>query len=166
MTRIIRRNPFNNTLSSELINPLSTFFDDVLEKEFPEFFRKSGVSITKGSYPKINVTNFENKFVVEAEIPGLSKKDIKIKLKEGDKKDGHFLTIEGQKQEKECDDDNCGELVYCELKRSQFARTIQLHDLVDTVNIEADFNNGVLNIILPKVVPKEIEDNEQEIKIK
>jgi len=159
MTHLMRhpRKIFANPFTSELVGPLSDFFDNILKDEFPEFSKKSGISIAKGSYPKINIDNYEDRFIVEAEIPGLTKEDITIKVLDG------YLTINGKKKEKSNKVEH--ECIYRELKHSAFSRTIQLNDLVDDDNIVAKFNNGILEIILPKIKPEIIEKHEKQIAI-
>lgn len=155
------RNPFNNMLTSEMVNPFSNIFDDMIKDAFPEFYKKSGISFIKGSYPKVNIIEFEDKAVIEAEIPGLTKEDISIKVTKKDK--DNILTISGQKQDRNFEE---GDITYCELKHSAFSRSFQLNDNIDCTKIDAEFKNGILDITLKKITPEKIEDNEQEIKIK
>lgn len=156
MTHFFKTNFFDDTLSSELVNPLSSVFDNMLQREFPEFYKQfNGVSVTKGSYPKLNIEDYEDKFIIETEIAGLTKEDISIKVKDG------LLTISGKKKERKID----GKLVYCELKRSSFSRSIQLNELVDESKIIAKFENGILEILLPKIKPQKISEDEKIIKI-
>lgn len=160
MTHIIRkpRNPFNNTLTSEFITPFSDVFDSFFKNEFPEFYKKSGISFMKGSYPKVNIFDYEDKLVIEAEIPGLTKEDINIKIKDS------ILTLSGEKRvDKKHENSNC---IHHELKHSSFHRSFDISENIDDTKISAEFKNGILDIILPKLRPNKVEENEKSIDIK
>ncbi len=103
-------------------------------------------------YPSVDITERDDAYVMKAELPGVSKNDMKITLKDG------LLTIHGEKKkETEEKDKNyfCGERHY-----GTFQRTFTLPSKVCEDTIEANFNNGVLTIEIPKAEearPKEIE---------
>jgi len=166
MTHLIRRprNPFNNTLTTEFLTPFSNIFDEFFKDEYPEFVKKSGISYVKGSYPKVDIFDYEDKVVIEAEIPGLSKEDINIKTKYDKELKSDILILSGEKNISEKHKDaNC---VYHELKRSAFARSFELTDNIDKDKIDAEFKNGVLDITLPKLKPTKVEEDEKQIDIK
>jgi HSP20 family protein len=102
--------------------------------------------------PLVDVIDEKNNLIVKAELPGMDKKDIKISLGE------NTLIIRGErKEEKEAkkEDYYCCERVY-----GTYSRTITLPVRIDKSKVKASYNNGVLEITLPKteeVKPKEIE---------
>jgi len=94
----------------------------------------------------------EDKVVINAELPGMSKEDVDISLT------GNILTIQGErKAEEEVKDED---YYCCERYRGAFYRAIQLPSGLETDKIEATYDNGILEITLPKsseVKPKKIE---------
>ncbi len=102
--------------------------------------------------PAIDITEDNDAFIVTADLPGLTKKDISINIKES------MLTISGERKiEKKDEDQN-----YCRSERryGSFKRSYQLTDQVITDKISAAFKDGVLTVTIPKaeeVKPKEIE---------
>lgn len=101
--------------------------------------------------PRLDMFDHGDRVVVKAEMPGVDKDDIDISVV------GDVLTIKGQqKAEEEIKDEDyyCRER-YC----GSFHRAIQLPADVDIEKIEASYENGVLEITLPKspeVTPKKI----------
>lgn len=91
--------------------------------------------------PAIEVFQREGNLVVRAELPGLNKEDVKVEVTE----DG--LAIQGErKQERE----EKGEGFYrSERSYGQFYRLIPLPEDIDTEQVRAEFNNGVLEITVP-----------------
>ncbi len=91
---------------------------------------------------------------IEMDIPGFDKNDISIEVKDG------YLTISAEKNE----EDNKEEKNYIRKERSygKYERSFYLGDL-DSENIEAEFNNGILKVTVPK---KEAVENKKVIEIK
>ena len=96
------------------------------------------------SVPAVNIKETPASFNVEVAAPGLDKKDFKIEL------DKNMLTISSQKQEqqenKEGETYNRKEFSY-----QSFSRTFHLpKNVVDTDNIAAKYENGLLSLAIPK----------------
>jgi HSP20 family protein len=136
------------TLLNERNNSVSTFdkvFDEILKKQFPELQKETGLSFTQGSYPKVNVIEFEDKVRIVAEIAGLTKDDIKIDI------DEYVMTISGDSQVKS---DEKGVYLIKELKHSSFKRSFTFGDKFDMENVSAEFNEGILNIEIAIKTPE------------
>ncbi len=101
--------------------------------------------------PRIDMFDREDKVVIKAELPGMSKEDIDISIT------GNVLTIKGEhKVEEEVKDED---YYCCERYRGTFYRAIQLPSGLETDKIEANYENGILEITLPKapeVKPKKV----------
>ncbi|MFZ0388903.1 MAG: Hsp20/alpha crystallin family protein [Calditrichia bacterium] len=103
-------------------------------------------------YPSVDISENKDEFVINAELPGLKKEDIHISFKEGN------LIIEGErKAEKKEEDVN-----YHRIERShgKFCRTFQLPSRIEQDKISASYQEGILNVKLPKSEeskPREIE---------
>ena len=136
------------TLLNERNNSVSTFdkvFDELLKKQFPELQKETGLSFTQGSYPKVNVIEFDDKVRIVAEIAGLTKDDIKIDI------DEYVMTISGDSQVKS---DEKGIYLIKELKHSSFKRSFTFGDKFDMESVSAEFNEGILSIEVAKKTPE------------
>lgn len=106
--------------------------------------------------PTMDVSETETEYDVTVEIPGVEKKDVSIELKD------NRLTIKGQKninrEEKNKD------YYLAERSSGNFYRSIELSQPVDFVQTQANFNNGVLSIKLPKSKEAQSKTNRIEIK--
>ena len=125
----------------EYLTPFDRMFDNIVNTQFPEFEKNFGISFEKGSFPKVDVADYDESIVIVAEIPSLKKDALKIEV------DDNILTISGDKHS--LDDENVRYLRK-ELKHSSFRRSFQLGDLLDSKNITANFSDGVLRIEIPK----------------
>ena len=95
-----------------------------------------------------------DKVVVEVEVPGLSKEDVKVELNE------NVLIVRGEKK-KDVKEEK-GNYIRRELKRSSFSRQVcRLNDNCDVEKIDASFKNGILIVTIPK---KKVEQTTPQIK--
>lgn len=92
---------------------------------------------------KINLTENDKSYSVRAEIPGVKKEDIKVDV------DGNQISIRAEvKQEKE---EKNGERVICrECYQGSSYRSFSLGSNVDESKVEARYDNGILELTLPK----------------
>lgn len=101
-------------------------------------------------HPPIDMFEREKELVVKAELPGVAKEDIKISAS------SDSLTIKGKISEEKAKD---AEYYCCERLRGDFARNISLPVTVVPEKVKATYQNGVLEIVMPKaevVTGKEI----------
>jgi len=105
-----------------------------------------------GWTPAIELLEKEDKFIVKADLPGMKREDIDVSVADD------TLTIKGErKAEHEVKEEEyyCSERCY-----GSFFRSIPLPTAVDREHIEATYDNGVLEVTLPKaaeVKPKKVE---------
>jgi len=93
--------------------------------------------------PAANVSEDENKYNIELALPGFSKEEVSIKFEE------EVLTVTAGHQPKE--DVKGSKYTWNEFGfKSKYERSFQLPETVDADNISAAFENGILNISLPK----------------
>jgi HSP20 family protein len=102
--------------------------------------------------PPIELFEKEDKFVVKADLPGMKREEIDVSMV------GDTLTIKGErKTETEVKEED---YYCCERAYGGFLRSITVPAAVDNEKIEASYENGVLEISLPKapeVKPKKVE---------
>jgi len=114
---------------------LSDIFDD-LERRFYSPFRNDGF------IPAANIKENEKSFDIEIAVPGMKKEDFKINL------ENNVLTISSEKEEEKNEEKKNytrKEFVY-----GSFSRSFTLPKIVETEQINAVYENGILNIQLPK----------------
>lgn len=93
--------------------------------------------------PKIDITDNKTSVMVVAEIPGIKEEDIDLKISE----DG-YLTISGEKQN--ITEENSKNNYFKEISYGLFKRTIPLPWDLDYSASEAEYENGVLTLRIPK----------------
>jgi HSP20 family protein len=96
------------------------------------------------SIPAVNIMETEDNFRVEVAAPGMSKEDFSIEL------DNDVLTISSEQKKESENSDEDGKYTRKEFSYSNFKRAFSLPDSVDSSQISAAYNNGVLEIGLPK----------------
>ena len=153
MTRIIVSPQHLNR--DEFLTPFDKIFDELMSKQFPAFQEEVGVSFNKGSYPKVNVYEYDDRIGIIAEIPGLDKGNVSVEVEE------NVLTISGDKHGVE---DEGAECITRELKHSSFKRSFNLGDHLDGDNVSATFKDGMLSISVPKTEPELPKKNVVKIK--
>ncbi len=126
-------------------------FEDILGRPFtPAAWRRFPIE-ERGWAPAIDVFEKEDRFVVKAELPGMKEEDIDVSIV------GDTLTIKGEKKtESEAKEED---YYCCERSYGGFLRSIALPANVDANKIEASYEDGVLEIALPKapeIKPKKV----------
>ena len=91
---------------------------------------------------KCDIYEKDNKYFIEMDIPGFKKEEIKINL------ENNYLTITAEK--KANNEDSSKKYIRRERSYSKFERQIYLGD-ADEENIDAEYKDGTLNIIVPKI---------------
>ncbi|WAM32625.1 Hsp20/alpha crystallin family protein [Caldicellulosiruptor naganoensis] len=119
-----------------------------IEKEFfdiDEWFEDFFVPFEKGArFMRTDIKETENEYIIEAELPGVKKEDIKIELYD------NRLTIKAEtKREEKEEREN---FIRRERRYGAFSRTFYL-DNVKEDGIKAKYEDGILKIILPKEKP-------------
>ena len=99
-------------------------------------------TIEMAYYPSVDIKEKENKYVIDADVPGLSESDLEMDFK------NNVLTLKGEKKsESETKDASS---VCIERSYGSFRREIAFDDEVDSESIKAELKNGVLHVELAK----------------
>ena len=129
-------------------NPTGSFlttrdpFARMLDSFFGEGLYPSEDVSNRTWMPSVNIRETEQAFFVEAELPGLTKKDIDITL------ENNMLKLSGERRfEKDTNEES-----YHRVERSygSFLRTFSLPSQVNAESVKASFKDGVLTIEVPK----------------
>jgi HSP20 family protein len=100
----------------------------------------------KSFHPSVEIEEKDKSFELTAELPGMTKKDIEVEVKEG------VLTIRGErKSEKE---ENKKGVRYSERTFGSFSRSFNLPEGVASDQIKAEFKDGLLTLEIPKAPEK------------
>ncbi len=135
MTAVVRRShPLNHLLDFHGV--FNDFFNDTRQGRL---------------VPPVEVHEESDRYVIQAELPGIKKEDIDIRVNEG------VLAIKATKKAEETQKE--GQVHFSERSYGEYTRSWRLPDHVDLSKIEAKHTDGVLQLTLHKTeesVPKEI----------
>lgn len=118
------------------------------------FSPKSGNGHRVDFTPAVDIEEKEDQVLIHADLPGVSEKDIEVKVHDG------VLILSGKREMEKEEKTSSG--YYRERNFGSFYRSFTLGDEVNPEKIEARYKNGVLEVKLPK---KE-ETKPREIKVK
>jgi len=129
-----------------LQNRLNSIFQDFAQPG------SSNEGLTTGSFvPPVDIYEDEHKLVLKLEAPGIQQDDIDVRV------ENNILTIAGERKlEQEAKQENYHRI---ERRYGSFIRTFTLPNTVDTSNINANYDAGVVTITLGKraeAKPKQI----------
>lgn len=130
-------------------------FQRQMNRLFDDFFGDGswpGVWNRSEWAPAVDVSENEEEFVVDAEVPGIRRDDLEISVT------GNVLTLRGEKREEK--DEKEGDAHRVERSYGAFTRTIGLPTSVDPNRVEANMKDGVLRIRIAKkeeAKPRQIE---------
>ncbi|MCJ7565356.1 MAG: Hsp20/alpha crystallin family protein [Candidatus Aminicenantes bacterium] len=132
---IIRWDPVRDMVT--LREKMNRLFEDVFTGQ------SEGKELAASTWaPAVDIFETENDLVMTAEVPGIDEKDIEIKIED------NTLILKGaRKFEKETKEEN-----YHRIERSygSFYRAFTLPNSIDPEKIQAEHENGVLKITMPK----------------
>jgi len=133
---LMRFNPFSEMARFEPFRD----FDEMLNN-----FRMAPSWANMGAEPRIrlDVNETENAYMIKADIPGVSKDDIKVNI------EGNQVTIQTE-MKKEQEEKKEGKVVRSERYYGQQSRSFMLDQDVDDSKAEAKYQDGVLQLTLPK----------------
>ncbi len=134
---LVKVNPFNSLLNRDWLD---------------DFYAVDSPAYSQSFAPRVDIIENSDEFIVSAELPGLKKDDFKLTVED------NILTLEGEKKfEREQKEDG---YFRSERRYGAFKRSFRLNQTVDSTKISADYNNGVLEIHVPKAEkakPKQID---------
>ena len=141
---ITRWDPFRDVVA--LQNRVNSLFREISEGDNP---------LTTASFvPAVDVYEDTKKVVLKLEVPGMEEKDLDVRV------ENNTLTVKGERKfEKDEKEENFHRI---ERRYGSFYRAFTLPSTVDTQNVEASYNAGVLKLELnkkPEAQPKQIKVN-------
>jgi HSP20 family protein len=121
-------------------NGMMELFNDIWDGFFEPFFDVA--PLRRNMVPAIDVKETENGYSLEAELPGVTDKDIELKI------EGNMLTLSTKKEDQK--EEEKDQYLLKERKSFSFTRSFVVPEDVDAEKISAEFKNGLLTLSLPK----------------
>jgi len=149
MTNLTRWDPFRDLIS------LREAMDRLFEESF---VRPSGrrLALAEGGALAVDMYETDDDVVVKTALPGIDPDDVNVSIT------GNTLTIKGEtKVQEEVEEEN---YVYRERRFGAYSRSLTLPAAVETDGAEAEYENGVLTLRIPKV--EEAKPKAIEVKVK
>ena len=122
------------------------FADAGIDQLFRGFFRPVRDTRDTAAAIKVDVTEKPDAYVVNAEIPGVKKEDIKVSI------DGNQISI-GAEVKKETEEKKGETVIRSERYYGNQFRAFTLPQDIDQSKAEAQYEDGLLNLTLPKKEP-------------
>ena len=97
---------------------------------------------SNGWEPDVDILETKDDFVISAELPGLSKKDLSLTLEDD------ILTLKGEKVREATEEDQDNNL--SERRFGKFCRTFVMPHSIKLDEIETSFKDGLLRVSIPK----------------
>jgi HSP20 family protein len=127
--------------NSSLNDFVPTTFSNLIDKFFNESLSRSG-GAAYAFVPRVDIVENEKAYEIHVAVPGMNKEDFKLDLND------NYLTVSGERKfTKEKNDKNFHSI---ETQYGTFSRSFGLPENVDASNINAKYNNGILEITVPK----------------
>jgi HSP20 family protein len=138
MPNIIRRDPFF------ALGSLQDRVNQLFNQTFGGFegFGLEQPLTSVNLLPPVDIFEDEHNITLQAEIPGVKEEDLNITL------ENNVLTLSGERKFK--DEEKKDNFHRIERRYGKFTRSFTLPASVNSQNVNATFENGVLNITLPK----------------
>lgn len=171
---VARQTPSELHVLEERWSDFTRRFADEMERAFGDFghetgwrlprlfargrklFRQGAKELGMAWSPRIDVHEREGKLFVHADLPGMSKDEVKVELYDD------MLTIQGErKQQKKEEREGYS---YSECSYGSFYRSVPLPEGVDTSKATAEFNKGVLEVTMP--VTSAVQPKARQIEVK
>lgn len=105
---------------------------------FGEFFRNGDIAEFK-----TDIKDEGDHYILEADLPGFEKNDIKLDIS------GDVLVINAERKSEHKEEDKKKKYIRCERSYGKYSREFDVSG-VETDNIKAKYENGVLTLVLPK----------------
>jgi HSP20 family protein len=143
MKRFLKRKNEEDKSLSRRDDFFGSFFDE-MERLFEDFWGDSLIDTPSTGTRRfsVDISEKDDSFIVEAELPGINEDDLEVKL------DRDILTISAEKEEENEEEDK--NYYRREIRSGRFERRFRLPDNIDKESIKADLKDGILKIDLPK----------------
>jgi HSP20 family protein len=134
----------------------SSLFDDV-DREFVDSMERAFLGYpffgsSSANRMKTDVSEKENSYAVDIDLPGFKKEDVKVQLDQG------YLTISASRKGSKDEKDDKGSFIRRERWEGGCSRSFYVGSGVKKEDISAKMEDGVLHLTLPKESKKAVEE--------
>lgn len=136
-----RNNPFEDL--SNMFDRMSRQFEETADAWSPDF---GDWSVSSG-VPSLDLVDHDDEYLVTVDLPGYTKADVTVKVTD------HTLHIDAEREAAE--EEERDNYLRRERQHRSLHRQIRLPETVDTDDVSATMNNGVLTVTVPKAEPAE-----------
>lgn len=126
---------------------------------FDEMFNDPFFTRGENKLMKTDIKEKGDKYLLEVDLPGYEKEDIKIEIDDG------YLTVHASMNKNVDESDKDSKYVHKERYVGECSRSFYVGEEINEEDIKASFKNGTLKIELPKKDQKKIEDSKKYIDI-
>src|SRR6195952_6005426 len=138
-----------NIIKSQNSQPatIATVFDDIFQNSFSRFFEENTGGLSgngSGSRVPTNIRETENTYLLELFAPGRRKEDFNLAI------NGDLLTISFNRSSEQEQGNSKEGWIRREYAIDSFSRGFTCDDSIDVEKVNARYENGVLQLILPK----------------
>jgi len=131
------------------IEEMEHMFDDFFARRwvrpfdsYHSFWRDMPTPFIDRAFPRVDIINRDNELVLRAQVPGVDKKDLVVSMTD------NAVTMKGHSSHEEKEER--GDYYRRECSSGSFSRTFALPDEVDGSKAKATFNDGILELTIPK----------------
>ena len=118
----------------------SNMLENIFENDFPSFFNNEWV---RNVGPSVNIRDTKDAYMLDLSAPGFNKDSFKVKVED------NILTISAEAKEEKMEEGE--KFTRKEFSHSSFTRSFTLPKIVVADKIVAGYENGILQVTLPKV---------------
>jgi len=150
--------PISRSRSTNVANNRSNI-ENIFEEFFNDFNRLSSPLLSEtmmraSLLPRLNISEADNKYFIEAELPGVKQNDLELKL------ENNILIIKGKTEES--NENKERNYFMRERYYGSFQRSLTLPNNTNEDDINASFKDGILNI----EITKKLENSTKKIEVK
>ena len=117
----------------------------------------------QGSCVRFNVQEFDDRYELEATVPGYGKEEITLNVE--DARGRAKITISGKKEQKESAQEE-GRFLTRQYTTAEFSVERILRAEIKTESVKAELKDGILKVVLPKKAPQEVIKSSIAIEVK
>lgn len=144
-----------DTFISMLNDDISSILHKSFDNLFPEYVFEQEM---KGMVMPVDIKEYEDKYVVKVEMPGIDRNDISLDLHK------NSLKIQAEKTIEKEDDNSKKKYHKSEFRYGNYQRTLYFPEAVNIDKCDASLKNGVLTVQLEKLEKEEEKQKKIEIK--
>lgn len=135
--------------------PFSRLLSEPIGRLLPEPFPTGTFAQPFGWSPPVEIAENDTEFTVTAELPGMHRDNVRVEYEDG------VLMISGEKEEEHKEEQRRFHL--WERSYGSFERSFIVPTAVDAARVNAEMNNGVLTVHLPKMTSEKSQNRRIEV---